>query len=664
MGKRVEKSMKNITDAFSSIPDEDLDDFQSADMIQKIKKMKKKKQKTNQNITGMADFEVLTNTHMTERDHTSTNSPPSSTKQSSIFSIQYVKDLIYGKTIEGAENYFTEDEYEGRDKIRSDINLYDPKKFLLQGIETIYNGAHSVNNYIARGAMNILSNKDAQDNKQDVQIIQDTILSAELILLTYYITYNWYFLIYYARENDIIIPEFSRANVEEFTSNHSLEIFYYLFEFALWFPEKLDNILLHQLPKYTSTYLNGACQFLILYALCYQTTSNFASTFKRFFVDLLTDATGNTYINLMFAIICILIIISTFSFKMTPTGIMSAINSMFHPIWSFTKFIIRFFVTMVISVPAGAIICGIYLIIYSFFGRFMYTKTTREDIDEFINYSKSTIEEVDMCNTGGFMSWVLWILRMVYTSAVFVKDNIQRIMYTLFWFSTTIFMMNSFSVGMQNKIIFILLVFMFFLVEVQSLGPRIYEFSSTLDSNNKIALYIIIFLIIVYSIYQLVISVITYKPYRNLSGELIYQHIIKLDKLIDDQLNKSIGSIEEVTTNISNRIGETIKNVIKLTTIIEDATGDVEIISTNIGDAIVDGINELISTSQEFAKTIDTSQLAKKVQLEKTIRTSVTEAVQLAIESSTDVGESVGDAISVTLKKVIKITDNVEKATK
>ena len=660
MGKRAEKSVKNITDAFSSIPDEDIDDFQSADMIQKIKKIKRKKQKTKQNITGMADFEVLTNTTPVESEPASTKSSSSS----SVFSIQYVKELIYGKTIEGAENYFTEDEYEGRDTIKTNKAPYDPKKFLLQCIESTYNGIHSVNNYIARGSMNIVSTKYTEHNITDVQIVQDTVLSAEIILLTYYITYNWYFLIYYAKENDIIIPEFSRTNVEEFANNHNLEILYYLFEFALWFPEKLDNLLLHQLPKYTSTYLNGACKFLLLYALCFRTTNNFAVTFKKFFVDLLTNATGNSYINVMFAIILVLVIVSIFSFSMTPSGIVSVIKSVLNPIWSFIKWIMRFFVTMVISVPAGAIICGMYLIIYSLFGRLMYSTTTIEQIDEFIADSKSALETEDICNTGGFMAWVLWIIRIVYTNAFFVKDNIQTIMYTLFWFSTAIFMMKSFSIGMQHKIFFILLVFMFFLVKVRNLVPQIAEFSSTVDDNTKVALYIIIFMTIVYSIYQLVISIITYKPYRNLSGELIYQNIVKLYISIEKELNKATDSIEEITNNIGSALGDTITDAINISTIIEDAVGDVATISTNISDAIIDGIKELVSNSTEIANVIDIAQLVKQVQLEKTIRASVTTAVQLAIDSSTDVGEAVGAAMNVTIQHVINIEDKITKNTK
>ena len=56
----IHNNIPTIETSFSSIIDEPVDDFQSAHMIQKIKKIRKKKQK--QNITGMADFDVLTNT--------------------------------------------------------------------------------------------------------------------------------------------------------------------------------------------------------------------------------------------------------------------------------------------------------------------------------------------------------------------------------------------------------------------------------------------------------------------------------------------------------------------------------------------------------------------------------------------------------------------------
>lgn len=470
LGNTEKHTIHNVQTSFSSIIDEPADDFQSAHMIQKIKKIRKKKQK--QNITGMAEFDVLTNTpssqthvvdaNVSARPDTSSSSPANS---SSIFSVEYWKNRMLGKTVEGAKNYFEDSEYEGRDNLKEPESKSSKVKLtIIRGINSVYDAINTINQTIASGIVNGISVNTATD--KDIAIVRNQIALIESALVSSWMVYNWYYLMHYAKDTGKEIPAFSRTHILSTCGAWGKALLYFV-EYALWFPEKLDQLLLQWIPNASSWFLNGTCQFLLIYVLCLILTKNFAIAFKNFFIDLLTDATGNMLINLMFAIVFILLFVSIFTLnfvgeiKHDAAEVVSIFKSAINPFPSLIAWFFRFLITIIISVPMGAVICGLYLIIYSFFGVYIYggvgwgLSSARTDIDEHLRNAKAGFQEEDMCNSGGLMAFILAILRFLFKIVDYVKEHLLKAVFLVIFFNSSISMTNNFSNGMQNRNLFI-----------------------------------------------------------------------------------------------------------------------------------------------------------------------------------------------------------------
>ena len=466
LGNTEKHTIQNVQTSFSSIIDEPVDDFQSAHMIQKIKKIRKKKQK--QNITGMADFDVLTNTPsgQTPIVDAIASARQDSGSSPSMFSVEYWKQRMLGKTIEGAKNYFEDSEYEGRDNLKEpEGKSSNVKAKIIRAINSVYNAINSVNQTLASGIVNGISVNTATD--KDIAIVRNQIALIESAVVSSWMVYNWYYLMHYAKDTGKEIPAFSRIQLLKTWNGDGSKLLLHLFEFALWFPEKLDQLLLQWIPKATSWFLNGTCQFLLIYVLCLIWTKNFAIAFKNFFIDLLTDATGNTLINIMFAIVFVLFIVATFTLnfigelKHDAEEAVSIFKSAINPFPSLISWFFRFLITIIISVPMGAVICGLYLIIYSFFGVYIYGgvgwawSSARTDIDEHLRNAKAGFQEEDMCNSGGLMAFILSILRFLFKIMDYMKEHLLKAVFLLIFFNSSISMTSHFSNNMQNRSLFI-----------------------------------------------------------------------------------------------------------------------------------------------------------------------------------------------------------------
>ena len=462
----IHNNIPAIQTSFSSIINEPVDDFQSAHMIQKIKKIKKKKQK--QNITGMADFDVLTNTnnHGSPLAAADAHVPASTnTSSASIFNMQYWKQLVFGKTVEGVVN-FKEDDYEGRDNLNEPTRKTNIKRKIKDMIESAYAKVNNVNQQIAAGICNVLSSNTA--TKNDIAIVRNQIVLLETALISMPVVYNWYYLMFYAKYIGVKIPELSRNELfKTFGDFKPIQMLLYLFNIAIWFPEKLDGFLLQQIPEMTSRFFNGTCKFILLYILCFIMIKYSAVTVKDFFIDLVTDATGNWVINLMFAIVFILFLISVFTLNFIGDighdvqEVMSVGETMLNPIWSFIRMIIRFLITMVISVPLGAIMCALYLVLYSFFGAYIYGGVSKgiskfkTEVDEHIRNDNAGVFKEDTCNNGGLWALILSIIDAIFTFMKYIKEHLLKIVIAAIFIYSSINITSNFSNEILNRSVFI-----------------------------------------------------------------------------------------------------------------------------------------------------------------------------------------------------------------
>tara|TARA_B100000902_G_scaffold273973_1_gene259860 strand:+ start:2071 stop:3687 length:1617 start_codon:yes stop_codon:yes gene_type:complete len=458
----------DLNRSFSNNNNEDIRDFQSEHMIHKLKKIKKKKMKNN--YKKVKEFDVLTNDKPVIPDTDNTVNDKSTTS-----AFQYIKNLIFNK--KPIVEKFEDHEYEGGDAHKDIKHTRKPIQ-MTDNINEIYDLINYYNTYLAELLVgeDDTYNKESAARKDDIILVRNSIVWLECAFVSSIMVYNWYFAIYFATDprNDIHIPSFSKeALIKYFTDketgkkNPFIGTFVYFFEFAFWFPEMLDWVLLKIVPK-TSGILNGTCNFLLLYFVCLYCTKNFAISFKNFFIDLFNthnDPTGNMLINFMVFIIVILFFSSSFSLNLTPDmeGVKTVISIVTaNPFVALIKFVIRAIITFFISVPAGAVLCGIYLIYMSFFSRLTWGKwsifsvlfgmKSINDIDKHIRSSKAGFEEDDLCNSNSLLAFLYSLLSIIFNFLDYFKEHLLKIIYTIMLTCITVLLAINLSSLAPNKL--------------------------------------------------------------------------------------------------------------------------------------------------------------------------------------------------------------------
>ena len=484
--------------SFSNNNNADIRDFQSEHMIHKLKKIKKKKMKNN--YKKVKELDILTNELPpppdtdTDTDNTINDKQPTST-------IQHIKNLIFNKDkpiIEGATD-FKEEETEFKDEEYDGI--LKPKKITRRPIVTqhvdgdsitrLYKHINYYNTYLAELLVgeNDTYNKESVARENDIKLVRNSIVWLECAFISSIMVYNWYFAIYFAKDNGIDIPSFSADALREYFTYEKTEkdtnektkqestfitIFLWFFEFALWFPEKLNWLLVDILPT-TSGLLNGTCNFLFLYFVCLYCVKYFAITFKHFFEDAF-NAVGlkkfptNPILWTMFIVI-IGLFIGFLMKKPVITddaqGLGAAISggtpgSIWVNLGMGIYHLLHLIVILICCIPAGAIGSGLYLIYMSFFSRVtlgnwkvkdvLYSMESINDIDKHIRSSKAGFEEDDLCNSNTFLSFLYSFLSIIFRFLDYFKTHLLKIIYTIMLAIITFNMSINISSLAPNKL--------------------------------------------------------------------------------------------------------------------------------------------------------------------------------------------------------------------
>jgi hypothetical protein len=274
-----------------------------------------------------------------------------------------------------------------------------------------------------------------------------------------------------------------------------------------------------------------------------------------------------------------------------------------------------------------------------------YSSPARVDIDAYIDNDKADIEDEDMCNSGGFMSWVLWILRMIFANTGFLKANIQDILYSMLYFSTTLIFISQLSSNLTNKVYFILIPFILMLLYVTGVNKSMMYFAQDLDSGKKWTLRIIMFSFIIRAIYKIAMS------FRDSGFADKGSDIATLFEILKTGIKKAGDAGVDVIDEISTSTKTFVANAIDNNTMIVDAAT----LSNQIADSITDGIGDAITNTVEVGDGLKTAFENNKMRdvLQKSIETAITEAE--------DLYGDVPDAIDSAVTKVMNdLRDVVE----
>jgi hypothetical protein len=332
--------------------------FETMNMIYKIKKIKKKRNK--ENMKKIEFPEILQNIKSSDEE-------------------------VPAKIVEGFT--FDDDEWEGSDNVKEggdDLESDSPSDVLIRIINYMYNSAVSGNKKLAKAITKTLSNTDTnseeldkelnknkkplgkKDPENDEKLVYRYICLIEAIIFSSFVVNNWYYLMFFNRsllekeEEEKIESElkesetkaetetetptqeedvnskgfedekgsekkitggddgepvkgvkmfrFSVSYIKKLSNKHITNKFLkyivlYFIEYALYFPQLLESFVINIFPGFVSKFMNQTLCYLVLFLIILNISYNFASGFKNFLIDTIKGNYENIVVGIMYAMV-------------------------------------------------------------------------------------------------------------------------------------------------------------------------------------------------------------------------------------------------------------------------------------------------------------------------------------------------------------------------
>lgn len=362
--KKYEFSIKN--------PDDSDTNFQAAHMINKMKKVKNNR-KIKNNYKNIEGFNVLENKMKV--------SGKKKEKKTTVENFNANDNYVDNKVIEGLDNCTEEDLkdrdnkdcYEGHDKIDGDAKQIKWKEKFIDGVNDAYDNSTIINNTISDNLADLFSNGTA--TKNDKLLIREYFASLFAGLISIPVSFNWYFVMFFSDYDSLYhlkVDELKEKASKEDSS--LLKMLLWFFEFAIFFPETLDNFFTKVIPDNTK-WLNGKVKFILLHIIVFFIIKDSIVNMKDLLISLLTDVSGSAIISLMFFVVFVIFFMSLFKYDI-PT-VISFVSSPFT--FLILHVLIRFIFIMILSVPTGGFMSMIYLFAYSIFALVIYARNNLSD---------------------------------------------------------------------------------------------------------------------------------------------------------------------------------------------------------------------------------------------------------------------------------------------
>jgi len=350
------------------------ENFQTMNMIYKIKKIKKNKKPKMENYKGI---EPLQNINDVEKDQ--------------------VKKENNNPIIEGLKGHVSTDDpnflglpdkdFDGVDKPSKKDNSKDPRVMLSNFIDNIFKKIDKFNYNKAYLFARAFSG--TKPERSDVMVVKKYIGWFETILLSYFACYNWFFLMYYRyNHNDNVEPELLGHRYKtpildtyDFQNKSFSRIDFwgmiykfinYFFIYCLMFVEYLQNIMMEKIPNICKIIFNLKGCFIVVFILMVFFIQYCSQWLFNFLKDILKGNTDNIIIGMMFFILILGYFFGTYNFGYvvkTPGYTFHSFADFFMGLpFSLVTAFMRFIFIMLTSVPIGGILCVFYILYQSFFG--------------------------------------------------------------------------------------------------------------------------------------------------------------------------------------------------------------------------------------------------------------------------------------------------------
>lgn len=396
--------------------------FQTMDIIYKMKKIKKSKKKNLRNLQNIEPLEILENV------------------------IKTPNETIENKNIkEGFDNNYKyglpDDNFEGGDDVNS---VEDGVNMFSKGISDIINEIYtyiilincniafsmtnSIGDYKSKARndeitinyikeithIDLNGNNDEPlnggDKYLDPSLIKDSnviyqyICLFEALIFAYLFTITWYYNIFYNyyvnKPYSNIFDYLSRDSIKENTGNFSkIILFFFGYAFIIledirWFFEKF-------VPRIGIKTFNKPFLYLLLFVLIFNFNHKFLSQFKNVLINIINS---NNVSILMFVIVCIIFyeyVSSFYSVNSVDDKIKSYLEiisvNYLMLFLNFIKEIIRLIIIMLFAIPVGIILCILYFFYVCVTG-FFESFNQLENIIRFVRIDIEDLINPDPCN--------------------------------------------------------------------------------------------------------------------------------------------------------------------------------------------------------------------------------------------------------------------------
>jgi len=354
------------------------DDFQVINMNYKLKRIKKNKKQRN-NYKNIDLLEVLDNKP----------NPESS-----------LVEPFNTKIIEGLK--LPDSAYDGIDNVndnRDSVGMFDPISNLSSIINNIYDGCNYLNHFIATKLANVLSKDTASEN--DINLFRNNIVWFESVMMSCFVTYNLFFIMYYKDVEKIKLFVLSREKVNEAAkTNQLLYLLLFIFEYSIFFPEVLNLFLTTYIPKFTKQFFNATLIFAIIFVCLIFFFKYFAAGFKNFLIDGLQGQMG--WIGyILTGIIGLLwlksLVADIIKYFFDNNGVTMPMISI---VFFFIFRLLRLMIAMSIGGATGIILMILYIICYVFMAVFIYKGPNTSIYERMDNYIRTATAEYVPNNCG------------------------------------------------------------------------------------------------------------------------------------------------------------------------------------------------------------------------------------------------------------------------
>ena len=442
-----EKTIWNKT-IFSETPDKYDDNFQIMNMKYKVKNSKKNRKENYKNIELLEN--IYENTDENIEGFKDKKGKGASSKTNGYNEDYTSADTVgYGNLTKSKKNNdldpnflgLPDKDYDGVDRPDKG-NKDDPRVALIRSINNVFGVINKFNYKIAlviaktlsrsgkgeddfgellrKGSNARKTEKNNSYTKQDILIIQKYIGLFESILVAFFATYNWFYIMfYYYTESDckdmdcnmneeeeddetkkestddekdgpikeiikslkgrrMKVPKLSSYFIQNEINNRGdfLTIFYafvnIFFIFALAFVEYLQSIMMNIIPRFIKQIFNFKGCFVVIFVMLIMFFYYFNTALQKFLINVLSGNTKDFTVGFMYFFLIIIYFFGNYNLGYLPKTAgytaQTFVEFIISPFTGVIMAFMRFIIVMLISVPFGGVACMLYMLFNSFFG--------------------------------------------------------------------------------------------------------------------------------------------------------------------------------------------------------------------------------------------------------------------------------------------------------